>query len=195
MATLGSAALENRAPRLRLHTFSETMLAKPLDSTRLKRPLHSCGSPAFSVRPKPSGAIVSERSDRISSRFSGSAVAYPPPKLPVNARPAPNPRSPRESSLGAPLARRSAFATLGDPNASPRVILAIESRLLSRRRPGRTTGSPSRYHGASSRQPRWTPLGTTIRPKTIRPEKSTVPSRSNSIRSLLCRVEVRRRIR
>lgn len=44
LATLGSAAIQDRAPRLRLHSLAKSMLAKALDSARLIRPLHLCGS-------------------------------------------------------------------------------------------------------------------------------------------------------
>lgn len=43
-STLRTAALQDGTPRLRLHSFSEAVFAQALDSTRLKCPLHRCGS-------------------------------------------------------------------------------------------------------------------------------------------------------
>lgn len=48
LSTLCSAALDHGPACLRLHARPETVLAESLDPTRLKSPLHGCGSSAFS---------------------------------------------------------------------------------------------------------------------------------------------------
>jgi hypothetical protein len=48
LSSLGSPALDYGPTRLRLHARPETVLAESLDPTRLKSPLHGCGSSAFS---------------------------------------------------------------------------------------------------------------------------------------------------
>jgi hypothetical protein len=49
-ATLRSAALQDRTPRLRLHSFSEAVFAEALDPARLVCPLHRCGSSLSVIR-------------------------------------------------------------------------------------------------------------------------------------------------
>ena len=44
LATLRAAALQDRATRLGLHALTEAVLSETFDSTRLKCPLHLCGS-------------------------------------------------------------------------------------------------------------------------------------------------------
>lgn len=48
LSTLGSPALDHGPACLGLHARPETVLAESLDPTRLKSPLHCCGSSAFS---------------------------------------------------------------------------------------------------------------------------------------------------
>jgi hypothetical protein len=62
-SALRSSALENLAPRFRPGALPETVLSESLDPTRLIRPLHDCGSPAFSRQP--------DRSDRSRNDVNG----------------------------------------------------------------------------------------------------------------------------
>ena len=49
-STLRTAALQDRTPRLRLHSFSKAVFAQALDSARLICPLHRCGSSLSVIR-------------------------------------------------------------------------------------------------------------------------------------------------
>ncbi len=79
LSTFGSSSLDHGPACLRLHARPETVLAESLDPTRLKSPLHFCGSSAFSL-PETSNRLDSGRFGVVSRKIA------PPHRSPPVAR-------------------------------------------------------------------------------------------------------------
>ena len=101
MAALGPTSLQHQSARRRLHAGAKTVFTKPLDPARLISPLHCCGSSAIQRLAEPNASVgvvpggISSGRSRLRSRpgrrspgqcSPRSAVAYPAPQVPVNAR-------------------------------------------------------------------------------------------------------------